>query len=525
MSEIQLRLFGDFAVTANEGGTHTPNGKKAIGLLALLATSESGSRKRRWLENKLWSDRGPDQARGSLRTTLVALRRALGQHAHVLGSNRSSVWLDLKAVTTDLTQPHPGYEFLEGLDIKDPEFNTWLAQQRARANLDAGSNSTPRADTRMLSIQCGDPWSNTTPGSVSAQVVNDQIGKIVSEFIASSRCTVKDTKSDLVIRTTIDEAAGGSTLFVQIIDPLLDEIVHSDHCFTDDVRNFIRDPEQLGRFCWNLADLALEKIPLLERNQSALGERSAFAQSALRHVLSFEPNQMHESLSVLSQASERLDAGLYSALRAWALTSMIMEGFHDENAQTLEEIKMYLIKAQELAPGEGMVAAICANVKSILFEDFNEASALARRALRENPNNIFALQALSASRAAEGRANLAYELSRHAQAVSSLSKFGAMCNLHHALLCISMQRGDEAIQSSEIAIDLAPKYRAPRRQMLALYAAGGKQEQTQTALKAMRNVEPDFNLDRYLFDRRYPSNTLRKSGYLEKAMKSLVRDS
>lgn len=521
MAEIHLRLFGDFTAIADTGTTHTPNSKKAIGLLALLATSDTGSRQRRWIEDKLWSDRGPDQARGSLRTTLVDIRRAFGPHAAALGSDRASVWLNTDVIKTDLDNTDSDREFLEGIDISDEEFDAWLMQQRLVRTRPKVQDFPPLAHTRRLSIQCGEPWSTTATTPVRTQVVNNQIGKIVSDFIASSRCTIQDTRADLVIRTTIEDADDGSTIFVQIIDPSKDELVHSDHCFTTDVNKFIRDPAQFGRFCWNLADLALEKIPTLDHSPNPLSERSAFVQSALRHVLSFEPTQMHKSLAVLGKATERLDAGLFLALKAWAMTSMIMEGFQEEDAKTLEEIKMLLTKAQELAPSEGMVAAVCANVQSILFEDFNGAITLARRALRENPNNIFALQAMSVSRAAAGQMDIAYELSRQGQAVSSLSKFGAMCNLHHALLCISMHRSDEAIQSANNASDLAPKYRAPRRQLLALYAAGNQEAQAQNALDAIRYVEPEFVLDRYLFDRSYPSNTLRKSGYLDRATEIL----
>lgn len=518
MHILHMRLFGDFALISNDKNSYTPNGKKAIGLLALLATSESGSRQRRWLEDKLWSDRGPVQARGSLRATLVVIRKALGPHAHVLGADRSSVWLDLDAISTDLEQKESTREFLEGLDVADEEFNAWLMQQRVMRDQTRILESSTRPAERRLSIQCGTPWTGSSATSIKSQIVNNQIGKIISDFIAHSRCSNQDTRADLVIKTSVENHEDGATLLIQIIDPIADEIIHSDHCFTSNLDLFVRDQAQLGRFCWSIADIALEKVPARGHKSDPLSERSAYVQSALRHVLSFDPSQMHQSLSVLDKASNHLNAGLFSALKAWAITSMIMEGLIAESQETLEEIKMLLTKAQERSPSEGMVAAVCANVECILFENHQSAIALARRALRETPNNIFALQAMSASRAATGQMDIAYELSKHGQFVSSLSKFSAMSNLHHALLCISMHRSSEAVQSSEIAARLTPKYRAPRRQLLGLYAAGNHRVEAQIALNGLRDVEPDFELDRYLFDRSYPSNTLHKSGYLDQAI-------
>lgn len=523
MYSLHMRLFGDFSFLSHEGASHTPTGKKAIGLLALLATSETGRRQRRWLEDKLWSDRAPAQAHGSLRTTLVTTRKALGSHAQVLGSDRTSVWLDLGAFDTDLDQSDSNREFLEGLDIADEEFNIWLMQQRLKRDSPPAPEASARYKDQRVSIRCETPWTASGEAPIKAQLVNHQVGKIVSDFIALSVCSERNTRADLVIKTSIEQRDDVTTVFVQVIDPVADEIVHSDHVFTNDFNKFVRDPAQLGRFCWNVADLALEKITALGATSDPLAARSAYVQSALNHVLTFNPTQMHKSLAVLKEASNHLNAGLFLALEAWAMTAMIMEGFHDETKQTLDEITMLMIKAQERSPNEGMVAAICANVQSSLFESHDNAIFLARRALRENPNNIFALQAMSASRAAAGQKNLAYEFSKHGQVVSSLSKFSAMSNLHHALLCISMNRTQEAIESSEISSKITPQYRAPRRQLLGLYAAGDNKIEAQIALNGLREVEPDFELERYLFDRSYPSNTLRKSGYLDKAA-ARIRD-
>ena len=515
-------MRGDFSVTSPAGDTLTPKSKKAMGLLALLAASDNHKRLRRWIEDKLWSDRAGDQARGSLRTTLVDIRKSLGDFGHVLGSDRTSVWLVADHIETDLDDTDSTREFLEGLDISDPEFNDWLMQMRMTLVRRPGAN---RSDIQMparVTIQCGEPWIRSSTQSVKPQIVNDQVGKIITDFVASSRRTINETSADLVIRTSIEEEDGGAAIFVQVIDPRQDVIVHSDHCFTKDLNSFLRSQEVLGRFCWNVADLALEKLPSLRRDDSPLAMRSGFVQSALRKVLSFDAEEMKTSLSVLDMANDQMDAGLYLALKAWAMTSMIMEGFLVEDAATLEEIASLLIRAEELAPGDAMMAAVSANVQAILFEKHDAAISLARRALRENPNNLFALQAMSVGRAAQGQFDQAYELSRHGKVVSALSKFEAMCNLHHSLLCMSLQRTEEAVASSKIAADTSPAYRAPRRQLIGLHAAQNETVDTLRRVNELKIIEKDFNIERYLFDRSYPSNTLRKTGYLDRARQTLT---
>ncbi|WP_156874952.1 hypothetical protein [Sulfitobacter alexandrii] len=522
MTLVRFTLRGDFRIHAPTGEALTPRGKKAKGLLAMLAASDNHTRTRRWLEEKLWSDRASDQARGSLRTTLVDIRRSLGAHATILGADRSSVWLEPGLIETDLHSGDASREFLEGLVIADPEFTDWLLQKRMTLGRPSGTNRPDADMPRRVTIQCGEPWNLATADRVKPQIVNDQIGKIITDFIAVSRRTISETAADLVIRTSIEEEENGATILVQIIDPVKDEIVHADHCFVEDLSTFLHSQEVLGRFCWNVADLTLEKLPGLRREQDPLIIRSGHVQKALRKVLTFDAAEMRSSLEVLDLANDEMDAGLYLALKAWAMTSMIMEGFLVEDATTLEEISALLARAEELSPGDPMMAAVSANVQAILFERHESAIGLARRALRENPNNLFALQALSVGRAARGELEQAYALSRQSKFISALSKFEAMCNLHHSLLCISLQRTEEAVASSNVAAERSPAYRAPRRQLIGLHAAQDKPAESIRLMNELRTIETDFDMERYLFDRSYPSNTLRKSGYLDRARQTLA---
>ena len=96
------------------------------------------------LMDLLWSDRGEDQARNSLRQTLSALKKALAVIDPLpLQVDRTSVsvvpnsieidifeFKDLK-VTTDVSNLYRG-EFLEGIVIRDPSGEEWLTSERNR---------------------------------------------------------------------------------------------------------------------------------------------------------------------------------------------------------------------------------------------------------------------------------------------------------------------------------------------------------------------------------------------------------
>jgi hypothetical protein len=150
-----IRMIGMFEVKDEAGYDRTPRGSKSRALLAMLCQTPGHRRPRRWLESRLWSDRGQEQASGSLRQALTELRKALGPLAGHLTSDRDCVTLadfgtdlgrDAAAARDALAQ---GREFLEGIDIVDPAFNLWLAEERARVSAQL-AEASPEPDTRRL---------------------------------------------------------------------------------------------------------------------------------------------------------------------------------------------------------------------------------------------------------------------------------------------------------------------------------------------------------------------------------------
>jgi TolB-like protein len=135
---LELRLVGRMRLLRVDGVEITPKGRKAQGLLALLGVAPELRRHRSWLQDKLWSDRPPEQGAASLRQELAGIRRALGEWSGCLATDggwvaldagRVSVRLDPDPEDWELTGAPP--EFVAGLDIADPEFEDWIRDQRA----------------------------------------------------------------------------------------------------------------------------------------------------------------------------------------------------------------------------------------------------------------------------------------------------------------------------------------------------------------------------------------------------------
>ena len=128
---FKIFLRGRFRVESANGHELKVSSAKAQGLLALLATEDGMARSRVWLQDKLWSDRQPEHGSGSLRQVLAQLRKAFGKHADVLCTDRRLVGLDRTRVEIDRAGSG---EFLEGIDIRDQEFEAWLTQMRSHGS-------------------------------------------------------------------------------------------------------------------------------------------------------------------------------------------------------------------------------------------------------------------------------------------------------------------------------------------------------------------------------------------------------
>lgn len=144
-----LRVVGPLSVELSDGTDLTPKGRRAKALLALLALSPKAVRTRRWLQDKLWSDRPQDQGAASLRQELSGVRRHFREAGiEPIRADRELVRLDLEQIV--LLPPEPdgrsgAEELLEGLDVGDPEFEDWLREQRSRWSLPVDVSSRPAA--------------------------------------------------------------------------------------------------------------------------------------------------------------------------------------------------------------------------------------------------------------------------------------------------------------------------------------------------------------------------------------------
>ncbi len=150
MADLKLTLLGGFEARWATGEVADLPGQKDRALLAYLAIAAGDSHPRERLAGLLWSERGDQQARDSLKQALLRLRRSLGGgDGGPLRADRQSISLDRIGLDIDvlaferlvrentidaLAQAKSLYrgEFLDGLAVHDPAFEDWLLLERQR---------------------------------------------------------------------------------------------------------------------------------------------------------------------------------------------------------------------------------------------------------------------------------------------------------------------------------------------------------------------------------------------------------
>jgi TolB-like protein/DNA-binding SARP family transcriptional activator/lipoprotein NlpI len=173
MSKLELILLGQFECLLPSGTRISLSMRKAEVLLAYLALTPGLRHPRERLINLLWSDRGEEQARNSLRQCLSSIKKSLGDVADLmLQVDRTTVSLIPELIDIDvheferlaaegdyesLTTAANLYqgEFLEGISIRDALCQEWLDSERARFKRQFIEILSELAETQLLSHDFG----------------------------------------------------------------------------------------------------------------------------------------------------------------------------------------------------------------------------------------------------------------------------------------------------------------------------------------------------------------------------------
>jgi tetratricopeptide (TPR) repeat protein len=517
----------------------------------MLALAPEGKRARTWLQDKLWSTRGPEQGAASLRQSIYELRAALNDDRDVVVADKFNLALDLSRCVVDLDDyaargSRPDAELLEGLDVGDDEFEDWLREQRARFTERAPQNNEPgpRAeppgtlrpaiDTRAILLLSAEP-SDKSEASIVADSLLDSIAKTVVELGVAKvydRRTVSGQQGAfdnlkghdaLSLRTEFFDSETRKMVRLALLQMPESSLAWSSTLELPSTTLDHDDPRV--KACVNLVvNVAVDQFGKLNAGRPDKMVAQILCQSGIVHLFRLGKTNLELADSFFARAFDIEPRGIYLAWRAYVRTFLFAER-HYTSFSSREGIEAeafdFARRALEMEPYNSYVAALSAHVYSVTRRSDAAAYELAERSIQLNHANPLGWACLGVAetylgKVAEGLRHtlIAREIAGYAPYRYQLDAFSFIASAMAGDL-------DRAILLAEACHALAPTFAPPIRYLSALYAHKGDEEQALRMVEKLRVNEPDFSLDR-LRDQQYPVAGLRRTTIISSLPKKQI---
>jgi DNA-binding SARP family transcriptional activator len=531
---MHIRLAGVFEVRDDQGRDCTPRGAKARAILAMLCQTPDRRRARRWLESRLWSDRGAEQASGSLRQALMEIRKSLNGEADRLETDRDMV--RLSGVVTDLEQDRDaairalqsGREFLEGIDIIDHAFEDWLREERERVESSLGIRRPDQARA---------PVSQTarTPfvirlgglpqglGAFAGRALADAIARLLSEFAhidvygSGGTAIPPDLpREGMALHIEGAEIQDRVHVLVSLSSIATGLIIWNQRAAIPVAEADFIGAGDLPPLVFQAADAALAHFPQLPESAEGPRRANALIAGALTEMFSYDGDRLRAADRMLAEAGEIASSARIHAWRVLVRQIMYVERTDADYPKLEAEIDEYARKALELSKANPLVLSLVSLARVIVDANPDAGTVLARDALALSPYNAHAHLAQAVALSRNGDNTGALESARRGAEIAARTAHVHWWEAVSGLVAIRCENYAAAIAHYEAAHYRAPSFRAAMRHLLFLYLWAGEREKAARVYRGLMRAEPDFTLDRILHEPTYPAVTLRKSGLLER---------
>ena len=558
---FEIFLLGPFTVLGPDGADLTPKARKSRAIMAMLAVAPRGSRSRVWLRDKLWSDRGDDQASASLRQALLDIRTALGPEAgRALSADKHTVTLDLGAVGVDvLRMAHPGNSavalrqaenFLEGIDVRDPEFEEWLMLERQiwHRRLEDGGfehdlapKRTPTGGERVVSSALprtaapqtafagplsaasqAEPASETSatwrvvllPAVIAGGDL--AVALILADVQRGLQAALLDSGDLRVVDlgpSPFNDTTGGSfarlpeqvNLSAQIritADPVLIRVAivlqnpaDGSLVWADEAQALRREAGE-GSFARPLIVRATDEAVryLLRQTGSVRAEAEGRIAAAVAAMFRLTRGDLDRSETILRRHLAQTPTAQGYAWLAFLNTFRVGQRFNPGDAPLIEETQHLARKALDLEPNNALVAALVGHIHSYLFGEFDYAAGLFEQSLRVNPSQTLAWDLYAMLHAYAGQPKRALAMARWARHLGAFSPHRYYFETTRAITGNFSGEHRTAIEAGQAALTERPDFNSLLRVLVSSHAHLDRPDEAREFLNRLLQVEPNFSI-------------------------------
>ena len=507
MTAFRMHLSGPLRLEGPDGRPVEGLSRRGQAMLAFLALQPGQRAERGKLADLLWSDRGEEQARASLRQELSVLGRRL---PGILVADRQSVRLAEGALETDRTGPGA---FLEGFDLRSEAWEDWLREKRSAMEEMPEATTTRGGRPAIAVLPFGEM--GATGGDFFADGVVEEVTSALSrarDFDVIARQSAYALGGDAVdhraaadrlgvdylvegsvrrsgdrVRITVHLIAGedGRTLWSERFDDRLDDLF--------DLQDRIA------------AKVAGQLQPNIRTAEIArAGSKPPADLNAYELLLSAYPHFWSHRREGNRKARAFYDAALecdpdYAharAMKAWCHAQEAAYVWADdpacERALALENVEHAAERTGDHAP---TLVAICAAL-SLTTDDHARARAFIDRALAIDANSAWGWLRSAWLHCLFNEPVLALEQFARAERLSPLDPFLFNVQFGRAAANAALGDLDEAIRLVQTGMNMAPGVSWSYRMLAAYHGMKGDIAAAREAVAAYQRHAPGITLKR-----------------------------
>lgn len=525
-----------------DGRDLTPPTQKARAILAMVMVADGGRRSRSWLIDHLWSEKSRPQGQTSLRQSLKEIRKALTPaYSDVLKIDNFVIEIDLdKCIFEGSSDAAPVIEnFLEGIDIADPEFEEWLTLERSRwqkseplkeAGAEVGrleERAPARFGLRIDPVIVSgldreeDMLADVIVDRIVAGLVEDGFRDFLDRrkngitLLASRdahvqhslclRCSVRRVRDTARITLALVDVAEEQTLWLRVFDAA-----------TSAVRQE-RDADLAAGLAQCIDRIWLEKENVARLRK--LGEDGADTmRSAVQDMFELGLGDLARAEKDLRRLIPTRYGALASAWLAFLITFRVGQRFVRHDTALHEEARDLIERALERDPGNSVVLALAGHVHSYLFGNYVRAAELFEQAIRINPGRALAWDLYSVLHAYIGRPQPGLQCALFARHLGANSLYRYYFDTSCLITASLLGRHDLAIRHGEAVLDVRPDFNSVLRFLTSSYGHSGARQKAAQTRERLLAVEPSFSVES-LRDARYPGLDTQAGHYFLRGLK------
>ena len=527
---LEVNLFGACIVRSAGQPAYEITGAKHRALFALLATAPFGRRTRSFLQDTLWGTSCYDSGRQSLRRALSDIKAVMGaDFERLLRVNNAEISLDLSAVHF-IGRPGGG-EFLEGLDIRDHEFNDWLrairqSPEQLFALFSANTQPPPKSILPTIAVL---PF-RLVLGADQHAILGDWLAEEVCRSLSRSGLLA------VISHLSARELSASSIELTQVRAALgVDYFVAGSLRVNDQRATLDADciDATSGRILWTrqfngrLGDfMAIESAPVTEVVRS-IGQ--TIASEAVQHVhgralASLEDHHllvagvglMHQlKLSSFARSRELIEETIRRAPRAaeahawlgeWYVMS-VFNGWSTDRAADTQLAQDCTARALDIESENSFCLTIDGVVNNNLLLRMDTAEQRFNAALERNPNEALAWLLSGVLYAFRDEGAEAVRRVETAMRRSPMDPFSYFFSSLAASAYISAEDYGKALELADASLVMNDRHLSTLRVKICALHRLGRTEEARASAAMLMQRQPDFTVSGYL--RNHPAAEFR----------------